>query len=97
VDPVACSLGADGAAGRLAEWRRLVEEHGAGTERTPGRIRLRLVEGDAALLAAADLGRREQACCPFLTVRLDLRDEAAWLEVLGPPEAGPVLDALLGG
>ena len=63
-----------------------------GAERTPTVARLRLVDGDEVLAAAADLARREKACCGFFSFRLEPLPEELWLEVEVPPDAAAVLD-----
>ena len=63
--------------------------------RSEGSARLRLEAGDDGLLVAADLARREKACCPFFEFRLVLYPEAVWLEVEAPGDAAAILDGLV--
>jgi MerR family copper efflux transcriptional regulator len=93
--PIACTLSVDDAAARGKEWRRFVAGSAVDIERRGTSARLRLRDGDEALLGAADLARREKACCAFFEFRLTLLPEGIWLEVDGPAEAAPVLDQLL--
>jgi len=93
--PVACTLSADDASARGDEWRRFVASCVVEVERTETGARLRLHDDDDAVLIAADLARREKACCAFFDFRLALVPEGVWLEVDGPAEAAPVLDELL--
>src|SRR5579864_7435826 len=92
---VACSLDGGELGTRAREWRRLVDDHGLGTEPIPRGARVWLHEG--AFDTAADLARREGDCCGFLDfevardghrVRLDITSEA--------PLAGQVIEALTG-
>ena len=68
--PIACNLTSADATDRSNEWQRFVADHVGGIERSETSARLHLNEGDAAVLAATDLARREKACCPFLDFRL---------------------------
>jgi len=93
--PIACSLTSAGAIDRSDEWRRFLADHVAEIERSESSARLRLSEGDTAVLAATDLARREKACCPFMVFRLVPLVDAVWLEVDAPAEAAPILDRLI--
>jgi hypothetical protein len=90
--PIACSLSAEGAQARVEDWQRFLSDHVAETARTQHGVRLRLQDGDDAVLVATDLARQEKACCPFFEFRLVLLPEAVWLEVDTPDDAGPVLE-----
>lgn len=65
--PVACTLtGTPGAfAERMAEYRRLFQEHLTGRGRTGPGIRFRFRAGPGVEDWVRDLARREQACCGF--------------------------------
>jgi hypothetical protein len=93
--PIACALRVDDAASRGEEWRRFVAGSVVAVERSGTSARLRLRDGDDAVLGAADLARREKACCAFFEFRLALLPEGIWLEVDAPADAAPVLDELL--
>ncbi|HLH99981.1 MAG TPA: hypothetical protein VKV06_04295 [Acidimicrobiales bacterium] len=93
--PIACSLEAESADHQVEEWRQLLNRHVTAVERTATTARVRLQDRHDALLATADLARREKACCPFFQFRLDLRPEAVWLEIGVPEEAAPILDGML--
>ena len=93
--PIACTLSVDDAPARGEEWRRFVAGSVVDVERSGTSARLRLRDGDEALLVAADLARREKTCCAFFEFRLALLPEGIWLEVDGPAEAAPILDELL--
>jgi hypothetical protein len=93
--PVACTLSADDTTARFDEWQQFLIGDVVEIARTGTVARLRLKEGDGALLGAADLARREKACCAFFEFRLVLLPEAVWLEVEAPDEATPILDELV--
>jgi hypothetical protein len=79
----------------MEEWRQLLNGQVLEVERIDGTARLRLRDGDAAVLTATDLARREKACCPFFDFRLALLAEATWLEIEAPAEAASILDGLV--
>jgi hypothetical protein len=93
--PIACSLTSADATDRSNEWQRFMVDHVGGIERSETSARLRLNEGDAAVLAATDLAKREKACCPFLDFRLVPLVDAVWLEVDAPAEAAAIVDQLI--
>ena len=93
--PIACSLTADDAGARVEEWRHFLNHRVVEIARGEGSARLRLEDGEDTLLVAADLARREKACCPFFEFRLVLLPEAAWLEVEAPDDAAAMLDGLV--
>lgn len=94
--PIACSLAASDAGARVEEWKHFVNARVVETARDEGTVRLRLEDGEDTLLCAADLARREKACCPFFEFRLVLLAEAVWLEVEAPEDAAAILDGLIG-
>jgi hypothetical protein len=94
--PVACTLTADHATDRVAEWRRFVREHVVERRRDEATARLRLRDTHHALLAAVDLAQREQACCGFFDFRVEIRSDAVWLVAGAPDRAQPLLDELAG-
>ncbi|MGH9089977.1 MAG: hypothetical protein ACRDZR_01135 [Acidimicrobiales bacterium] len=94
--PVACTLTADDATGRVDEWRRLVRDHVVERQRDSSTARLRLRDADDSFVAAVDLARREKACCGFFDFRMDVEADAVWLVVGAPPDAQPLLDDLAG-
>jgi MerR family transcriptional regulator, copper efflux regulator len=89
-EPVACSLDADRYAARIARWR---EQLGDAVERPApeGGMAVRLPAD--RVMAVAELVLAEQACCPFLTFRLDVAGPHLDLTVRAP--AGVVVDDLL--
>lgn len=95
--PIACSLTADDARTQLEAWRSFFATGVAAVRAPdPGRLRVRLADGDTALLTATGLARRERACCPFFGFALDLDDEGWWLQLSVPAGGEPVLADLAG-
>lgn len=94
--PIACTLRSDDVPARLEEWRSLVDERVDAVERPrPEVARIRLRDGDAHVLAAVDLARRESQCCSFLRFSLDLAPDGIWLVAVAPEGSGEVLDLLV--
>lgn len=87
--PVACTLGAEEAGDRVAEWRAVVS---AATDSTPTPHGWRLrFPGDTELAARVSaLAVAEHACRPFFGFRLDLHPDALDLHVSVPSEARPL-------
>ncbi len=94
--PIACTLTATQAEDRVEEWRRFLQASVTAVEHDELSARLRLRDGDHVLLAAADLSRRERACCAFFRFRIEPMPDALWLQVEVPPDAAPILDDFLG-
>lgn len=95
--PIACTLGAEDARHRIAQWRDLLSRSITGAERVSHeRLRLRLPAGPDVLAAAVELAGEEQACCEFFRFTIEAENDADWLVVDVPPEAAPVLDDLAG-
>jgi MerR family transcriptional regulator, copper efflux regulator len=93
--PFTCSLMADDATTRVEEWRQFVKQRVVEVDRGERSARLRIEDGEDALVTAARLARSEKACCPFLEFRLILLAEAIWLEIDAPEEAAAILDGLV--
>jgi hypothetical protein len=90
--PLACTLGADAATGRVEEWRGFLARSIVGVERAGDRqLRLRLDDSTIALTAAVDLAQREKACCAFFEFSLELEATSRWLVVRVPSEATAML------
>lgn len=91
---VACTLAADQVGDRLAQWHAVV---GAafGRDSIPGGVRVRLAR-DVDIVGLAELMAAEQDCCRFFTFTLNIDSDAVALDVTGPPEARPIIDALVG-
>jgi hypothetical protein len=78
-------------ADRGAQWRQFLVENVVAIMRTESSARLRLADGDDAVVKAVDLARREKACCAFFDFELELLAEQVWLRIEAPPEAAAVL------
>ena len=90
--PIACTLTADDAQDRVGQWRTFFTTHTDRLEaQVPGRAAVRLNPGDAALLAAADLAAREQACCSFFEFSIGIKPDGRWLQVHVPENAASTL------
>jgi hypothetical protein len=90
--PVACSLDAGELGQRLDEWRALVRTHVSSVDTTQSSVRLTLDGSDDALVAAASLGSREKACCPFFDVAVELGPATRVLRLSVPDGAEAVLE-----
>jgi hypothetical protein len=93
--PIACSLSASALSERLGEWRALVNSFVSSVDTGGGSLRFVLRDSDEALVAAASLGAREKACCPFFDVAIELEPDRRVLRLSVPSGAEPVLDELL--
>jgi DNA-binding transcriptional MerR regulator len=87
---VACSLGGEGMAERVAEWRTVVD--GARPVEIPGGVRVTLPVEKVG--AVAELAAAEQRCCPFFDFRLHLEGEVFRLEVRAPAAASGLVNEL---
>lgn len=90
---IACSLEAGDAAERVVEWQRLAAE-ASGRETTDRGIRLTFDPG-LDLRVVADLVAREQGCCSFLSFAIGVSPSALTLDVDGPTDARPLIEALV--
>jgi hypothetical protein len=89
--PIACSLDAEEMAVRGQEIAALRALSGT---RTQTGITLHFARGSEA--AVRELARRESACCPFLQLRVAVDDDTGVrLDVDGPEEARPIVEAFL--
>ena len=89
--PIACSLNASEAGGRLAEWR--AELAGAARQAVHAGVRLTVPAARAGALA--ELAAAEQRCCPFFDFVLELDGQVVHLEARAPDGGAEVLAALL--
>ena len=89
--PIACSLTVADAHDRMDEWRSFVADHVASSFLDGEGVRLRLRDGDEALLAAADLAAREKACCAFFTFAVEIDAEGRLLRIGGPRDAREIV------
>jgi hypothetical protein len=92
----ACSLDAEGAAARAAEFRAILAANLRGLERDGATAVLDLALGARAERALAELLRLERECCPFWRFDLNRRSpRRVRLEVTATPPYEPALDAFL--
>src|SRR3974390_2064632 len=84
---IACSLDAGSMSQRVDEWRGFVAtpRPPRGASRTA--VRLTLDGSHTALAAAASLGAREKACCPFFDVAVELEPDRRVLRLSVPEDA----------
>ncbi len=76
----------------MGEWRRFFATHAEAVEaRSPTETAVRLRADDAALLEAADLARREKACCSFFTFSIAIAGDARWLHIVVPEDAAAIM------
>ncbi|HEX7275873.1 MAG TPA: MerR family transcriptional regulator, partial [Acidimicrobiales bacterium] len=90
--PVGCTLSAAAATDRTAEWADLVA-HATELTATPGGIRLRLPADPTIVARTAELAVLEVGCCAFFTFALTVDAAGVWLDVSGPADARPLLEA----
>jgi len=89
--PIACTLGPQDGAQRLADWHRLAARAGDGHTRTPGTLTLRFCDLPSVEDELKQLVSAERTCCAFLRWTLD-RDGDRWLvEVTGDEDDLAVL------
>ena len=92
--PIACTLGPDELADRVADWRAVVDQS-TDRRRIPGGVQLRFPRTiDVATLAG--LAAAEQGCCRFFTFTLTVADAEVRIETTAPPDAQPLIDTLVG-
>lgn len=91
--PIVCTLAPEGVADRYAEWHAALAE--ATTRESIDRgVRARFASNiDVAGLAA--LAAAEQDCCRFFTFGLTIDTDGVALEITGPPDAQPIIAALV--
>ena len=87
---IVCSLGGEGMAERVAEWRAVVD--GARPVEISGGVRVTLPVEKVG--AVAELAAAEQRCCPFFDFRLHLEGEVFQLEVRAPADASDLVNEL---
>ena len=92
--PIACTLGTSEIGHRLGAWRRLLVRK-SGVEPVDGGVRIAF--GDAVRAAdVAQLAEAEQSCCSFLSFAIAVGSNGVTLDIVGPREARPVIDELVG-
>jgi hypothetical protein len=93
--PIACTLTADQAPDRVAEWRDALATARA-RERTAEGYRLRFPKDAAFASRLADLAAREVDCCAFFTFTVMLTNAELVLEVVAPAETHEMIGELFG-
>jgi hypothetical protein len=93
--PIACTLTADQAPDRVAEWRDALAVARV-RERTPEGYRLRFPKDAADASRLADLAAREVDCCAFFTFTVTLTNAELVLDVLAPAETHEMIGQLFG-
>lgn len=91
--PVACTLGPDEQADRVADWRALLGPAAARTATPAGAWRVELDE-DADLSELARLVRAEQRCCPFFSFAITVDARGVAVEVDAPDGAADLAATL---
>jgi hypothetical protein len=94
-DPIACTLTADAAIDRLAEWESFLSTGVQGVATETNGATLTLLGGSEVLLTATDLAEREKACCSFFAFSIELDGIESRLHIEVPSEAEPILSHLL--
>jgi hypothetical protein len=91
--PVACTLSPLAASERLEEWRAFFARwHAVGGRTEAHTLRVRLDASRRAREEAADLARREKACCAFFEFSIEDGAESHWVIVQALPDASAILD-----
>ena len=92
---IACTLGADDASTRVAEWRAVLER-AASRDAVEGGLRLRFDHAPALAATLADLAQREQGCCSFFDFEVGIHRDHLSLVVRAPSEAAGIVESLFG-
>jgi hypothetical protein len=91
---LACSLSAAAAAERAGRWRALLDEARLYGAPIAGGRRLVLRAEPGAAAELDDLVAAERECCPFLTMTIARDGERLVLDVVAPPDAAAIVDAM---
>jgi hypothetical protein len=91
---LACSLTAAAAAQRAERWRALLRDSLVDDAAIAGGRRLVLRAAPGAAAELDDLVAAERQCCPFLTMTVAHAGDRLVLDVVAPPEAVPIVDAM---
>jgi hypothetical protein len=95
---IACSLTADAAAARTADWRSLLSRAQISRARTRHRVRVELRPLPGVLSELERLVAAERECCPFLTITVGTGDSGLLvLELTAPEGAAPIMEQLVAG
>ena len=93
--PIACTLTADAAVDRLAEWRIFFSSMVERIDHDGSTATVTLRAGSEPLMTAVGLAEREKLCCSFFEFSIELAETEARLHIEVPTEAEPVLAGLL--
>jgi hypothetical protein len=93
--PIACSLTAEEAPDRIAEWQGVLAAATA-REATPDGFRLHFARDAAIAARLADLAAREVDCCAFFDFTVTITNEALVLGVVAPAETHAMIGELFG-
>ncbi len=91
---IACTLSSHQAKDRIARWEAMAAR-ATTRDVLDGGTRVTF-ERDIDLATLTELVAAEQDCCGFLTFALTISSDAVALDVTGPPDAQPVIEALTG-
>jgi DNA-binding transcriptional MerR regulator len=91
---ITCTLAPDHVGDRMGEWKALLG-HAVGRAPIAGGVRVGFAR-DVDIAAIAKLVAAEQECCRFFTFALMVGVDEVALDVTGPPDAQPIIDALVG-
>lgn len=94
-EPIACTLDAAALPQRMDDWQRLLER---AADRMPidGGVSVRFPVNGGVAAQLTTLVAAEQGCCSFFSFTIRVTADAMHLEVRTPPDAAPMLAALLG-
>jgi hypothetical protein len=93
--PIACTLTAEEAPDRVAEWRDALAL-AQSRERTDAGYRLRFAKDPAFAGRLADLAAREVDCCAFFTFTFTLDNDGLLFDVIAPAETHAMIGELFG-
>jgi hypothetical protein len=91
-EPIACTLTPDGMTARRALIDALSADGLLHRAATDAGLRVRLRDTPDIERRTRELIAAESSCCAFLTFDLQRADDALVLDIIGPPDARPVLD-----
>ena len=93
--PIACTLDAAAAPGRVAEWGALLELAATRERTTSGALRI-VFTAEASFAELTRLVAAEQACCAFFSFNITVDQRGIGLEVNAPDGADGIVTALFG-
>jgi hypothetical protein len=93
---IACSLGAERAAGQAERWRRLGRDAGLGRTETADGLELRFRDEAAVERELRDLVAVESGCCAWARWEVRRADGELVLRVSSVPDGAAALHAMFG-